>query len=266
MTVRRLIAGNWKMNGLRDQALAYVSSLVERLDALPPGLELLICPPASLLWGMAERLSHSRLWQSQLWLGGQDCHWHQTHGAYTGEISARMLYDVGCRFVIVGHSECRRAGKAHDLLLADKITAAQGAGLCPILCVGSDEEEPLQAWSIVSRQLVQGCSNLSSSALDLSGSVTPNRSLVVAYEPVWAIGSGRTPEVADIDSMCRHVRLWLTEHLGHVLDPGAVRLLYGGSVTAANAPEILSVTDGVLVGSVSLSPDEFWAIAASAPG
>lgn len=279
MTRRRLIAGNWKMNGLRNDALSYASTLSRRLSQqlgqLSPLRDILICPPASLLWPLGDLLADSPLWLTRLWLGGQDCH-SQTHGAYTGEISAPMLYDAGCRFVIIGHSERRRANGETDRLIACKIAAAQAAGLCPIICVGSDEEHFHRSKQAVARQLAGAFSQGNTS--DLPEGIMPEKAspdkaspsknlsrddpggIVIAYEPVWAIGSGRTPELSEIAEMCDYIRQQLADH---VVDSHAVRLLYGGSVSARNTADILSVTDGLLVGGASLSPDEFWAIATS---
>jgi triosephosphate isomerase len=246
---RPLIAGNWKMNGRQADGLTLARALVER--ALHDGLaaELLICPPATLLLLIAELLNGT-----PVALGAQDCH-PKPSGAHTGDIAAPMLADAGCSYVIVGHSERRAGHHEGDGLVREKASAALAAGLTPIVCLGETEAErdAGQALAVVERQL----------AGSLPKGVEAAR-LVVAYEPIWAIGTGRTPTTTDIEAVHRHLRRGLT---GLVAEPERVRLLYGGSVKKSNAREILALgnVDGALVGGASLNAEEFWAIAATCP-
>jgi triosephosphate isomerase len=242
MQRRRLIAGNWKMNGLRSDGLALARALAERTAKTAPGAELLVCPPATLVAPVAEALRGG-----PVALGGQDCHTDPS-GAHTGDIAAEMLADLGCRYVIVGHSERRANHGESDILVRRKAEAALRAGLVPIICVGETETERMrgEAPRIVERQL-QG------SLPDAAGP----ENAVLAYEPVWAIGTGRTATAQDVAEMHAHIR-------GLLGGKGAgLRILYGGSVKAANAAELLALedVDGALVGGASLKLEEFWAIA-----
>jgi triosephosphate isomerase len=238
---RRIVAGNWKMNGLRADGVARAGALAERTRALPKGLacELVLCPPATLLAAV-----HAVLEGSGIALGGQDCH-AEPRGAYTGDISAEMLADAGCTHVILGHSERRRLHGETSAAINAKLLAAVRAGLVPVVCVGETlaEREAGNAIDTVLRQLF----------LSLPEGAVPDR-LVAAYEPVWAIGTGRTATDADIVPMHRALRARL---------PAATPILYGGSVTSKNAAQILGLdeVDGALVGGASLEADEFWAIA-----
>lgn len=243
---RPLIAGNWKMNGLQADGLALARELARRA-AEPPACDLLICPPATLLIPISEAIAGS-----PLALGGQDCH-QAEKGAHTGDISAVMLADAGCRFVIVGHSERRGDHGESDAVVRAKAEAALAAGLTAILCLGEIEaaRERGETLAVVEGQLNDSMPEGASAA-----------NLVIAYEPVWAIGSGRTPTIEEIAAVHGHLRRKLQERMP---DGDRVRLLYGGSVKAANAAEILAVeeVDGALVGGASLKADEFWAIARS---
>ncbi|MBW8269115.1 triose-phosphate isomerase [Caldovatus aquaticus] len=244
--VRPLIAGNWKMHGLRADGLALARAVAEGARGLDA--ELVVCPPATLIAAVAEALAGT-----PVAVGGQDCHAREK-GPHTGDISAPMLADAGARYVIVGHSE-RRAGHGEtDAMVRAKAAAAFAAGLVPIVCVGESEAERLagQAEAVVTRQL--------------AGSLPEGfaaRGGVVAYEPVWAIGTGRTPTEADIAAMHGAIRA----HLARTAPEGAgVRLLYGGSVKPGNARAILAQpdVDGALVGGASLVAADFLAIAAAA--
>ncbi len=242
---RTLIAGNWKMNGLSADGWALADEIVR--GARAGGPELLVCPPATLIGLVAEALTGSAVA-----LGGQDCHADDS-GAHTGDVSAPMLADLGCRYVIVGHSE-RRAdhGESSETVCA-KAKAAQRAGLTAIVCVGETwaEREAGRTDAIVADQLRKSVPE---------GSTAAN--LVVAYEPVWAIGSGRTPTVAQVEDVHRLMR---RELAARVKDADGVRLLYGGSVKPSNARELLAVADvnGALVGGASLKAADFLAIAAA---
>ena len=246
---RPLIAGNWKMNGRQADGLTLARALAERAAREPPAADLLICPPATLLFLVAELLT-----DTPVALGAQDCH-AKPSGAFTGDIAAPMLADAGCSYVIVGHSERRAGHREDDALVRAKAAAAVAAGLTPIVCLGETEAErdAGQALAVVERQL----------AGSLPAGAEAAR-LVVAYEPVWAIGTGRTPTASDIEAVHRHLRRQLA---GRVAEPERVRLLYGGSVKKDNCAEILGLPEvnGALVGGASLKAEEFWAIAATCP-
>ena len=246
--LRKLVAGNWKMNGLRSDGLALARELARRATATAPGCDLLVCPPATLLSAAAAALAGSGIA-----LGGQDCHARQS-GAHTGDLSAAMLRDAGCSHVILGHSERRTDHHEGDALVRAKLAAAREAGLVGILCVGetAQQRDAGEALAVVSRQL--------------AGSLPPGldaAQVVVAYEPVWAIGTGRTPTPSDVAAMHAHLR---AELAGKIADPASVRLLYGGSVKPGNARSLLHVgdVDGALVGGASLDAGDFWAIAEAA--
>jgi triosephosphate isomerase len=250
---RKLIAGNWKMNGLHQEGLGLARELAHRLVAAHRAAgehlacDLLICPPATLLITLAEALTGSGIL-----LGGQDCH-AATKGAHTGDLAAEMLEDSGCSHVIVGHSERRSNHGEGDAVVRGKAIAARRAGLVAIICVGESEAERNagSAREIVARQL--------------AGSIPEGMdaaNLVVAYEPVWAIGTGRTATVGDVAEMHAHIR---AEVAGRVAAPEQLRILYGGSVKPSNAAELLAVdnVDGALVGGASLVAGDFWDIARS---
>jgi triosephosphate isomerase (TIM) len=246
--VRKLIAGNWKMNGLRADGTALARALVERVRGEQAGGDLVLCPPATLLMAVAEVIRGS-----PIALGAQDCH-SEAKGAHTGDISAVMLRDAGCQYVILGHSERRSDHHELDALIRAKVTAALAAGLVPIVCIGETaaERDRGEALAVVARQLA-------GSLPDSIGS----KPLVIAYEPVWAIGAGRTPTTADVAAVHAHIRRALA---GKLADAEATPILYGGSVKPGNAAELLSVAnvDGALVGGASLVADDFWAIATAA--
>ena len=240
--MRKLAAGNWKMNGLAE-GLAEVRALI---DALPrDACEVLLCPPATLLSRMAEVAAGSAVM-----LGGQDCH-AQISGAHTGDISAQMLRDAGAGHVILGHSERRADHGESDQMVRAKVDAALAAGLVAIVCVGETEtqRDAGQTLDIIGAQL--------------DGSL-PTRataeSLVVAYEPVWAIGTGRTPSLEEVADVHRFIRAAMVERYGEA--GRAMRLLYGGSVKPANAAAIFAVpdVDGALVGGASLKAADFGPI------
>jgi triosephosphate isomerase (TIM) len=246
--VRPLVAGNWKMNGLKA-AMAEIAAMHDAVGRGDSGAaEIAICPPATLVVTAAQALTGGKIA-----LGGQDCH-ARTSGAFTGDISAEMLRDAGCAYVILGHSE-RRAGCGEcDADVKAKAQAALAAGLTAIVCVGETrvQRDAGEALAVVSGQ-VRG---------SLPEGATPDN-LVIAYEPVWAIGTGLTPTAADVAAMHQMIRLLLRELMG---DAGArVRILYGGSVKPANARELLGLpnVDGALVGGASLKAADFMAIAAA---
>ena len=239
---RRLVVGNWKMNGRLTSGLVLTRDVVQKAEAKKPlPYDVVLCPPACLLWPVNEAVVGT-----PVHLGGQDCH-YATHGAFTGDISAAQLADLGCRYVILGHSERRQGHNESNELIAQKVEAAQLAGLTAILCVGETAEQ-LAAGStaeIISRQVKES----------LPKNVR-HGSLIVAYEPVWAIGSGQQPSPSDIAAVHKIIR----KAIGAAGE--ATQVIYGGSVTPANAATVLaeSEVDGVLVGSASLNADGFWAI------
>ena len=243
--MRKLAAGNWKMNGLAA-ALSEIAALNAAHPA--PGCEMLLCPPATLLAQMnwAAR-------GSSLKLGGQDCH-PDASGAHTGDISAAMLRDAGAAYVILGHSERRADHGETDALVKAKAQAAWAAGLIPVICIG----ETLTQHDAGTTLDIIG-SQLDGSLPDHMTAAT----LVLAYEPVWAIGTGRTPTIPQIAEVHAFLRARLTTHLG--TEAAGVRILYGGSVKPSNAAEIFAVphVDGALVGGASLKAVDFGAIVAA---
>ena len=243
-----LIAGNWKMNGLLGESIERVGALAARVAAGPPHCDIAVFPPATLLRPIADALN-----DSAIALGGQDCHAARA-GAHTGDVSAEMLADAGCRYVIVGHSE-RRHGES-DVLVRSKAEAVHRAGLVAVVCLGESEaqRDAGEALAVVESQLA-GSLPASVSAADT----------VIAYEPVWAIGTGRTPSLDEIAEVHAHLRRLLCGRLGK--EGRELRLLYGGSVKPANAAGILAADEvnGALVGGASLAVDDFWAICRSCP-
>jgi triosephosphate isomerase len=243
--MRKLAAGNWKMNGLKPDGLALAKELAARAGREKLGCELLICPPATLLHPVSEALTGSAVA-----LGAQNCH-AQEKGAHTGEISAAMLKDAGCAYVILGHSERRAEQSESDAEVRAKVVAARKAGLIAIVCIGETlaERDAGQTLAVVASQL-QGSLPEGLGAAEL----------VIAYEPVWAIGTGRTPTNAQVAEVHAHIRRLLATRMR---DPADTRILYGGSVKPANARELMGVAnvDGALVGGASLIAEDFWAIA-----
>lgn len=247
MAPRALIAGNWKMNLDRETAEALASALANEVRGVD--VELAVCPPSVYV-----HLVGAALGASGVALGAQDCH-TQESGAHTGDVSPEMLADLGCTYVIVGHSERRADHGEDDAAVRAKAQAARRAGLVPIVCVGETEAErdAGKALEVVERQ-VRG-----SVPDGLDGG-----SLVVAYEPVWAIGTGRTPTAADVAAVHAHIRKTLGDVTG---DAENVRLLYGGSVKPGNASDLMAVANvnGALVGGASLKADDFLGIAKVTP-
>jgi triosephosphate isomerase len=241
--VRALIAGNWKMNG-RQEAAAELVKIINGARAV--AADLLVCPPATLIAGFAALARGTAVA-----IGAQDCH-AEPAGAFTGDISAEMLKDAGATSVIVGHSERRIHHRETDADVRAKASAARRAGLAAIICIGETgpEREAGRTIAVVSGQLDGSLPE----AVDGQG-------VVIAYEPVWAIGSGRTPTTRDIAEVHGVIRQRLTARCGAVGQ--GVRIIYGGSVKPANAREILQVenVNGALVGGASLKAEEFLAIA-----
>lgn len=240
------IVGNWKMNGTR--AMLAEARAIDRAAARFPSVDVALAPPFTLIAAMSEAVE-------TIGVGGQDCH-AKPSGAFTGDVSAPILADAGASFTIVGHSERRAMHGETDADVRAKAEAAQAAGLSVILCVGETEQERDSGKAV---EIVTG---------QVSGSVPQGENAVatlsIAYEPVWAIGTGRVPSVADVGEMHRALRARLVEIYG---DAGAeVRILYGGSVNAGNAAELLAADDvgGALVGGASLTAESFSAIIGAA--
>ena len=247
---RPMVTGNWKMHGSRAAAARLVGELIAR-DVGSGDVEVVICPPFTYLAEIGRRLR-----DTAIGLGAQDVCAEEA-GAHTGEISAAMLADVGCRYVIVGHSERRAMYGDADILVARKFVAAQRHGLVPILCVGEslEERERGATHAVVTRQLeavlgVTGVSGLAAS--------------VIAYEPVWAIGTGRTAEPRQAQEVHALIRGRIAEKDARI--SASLRVLYGGSVKASNAAELFAMADvdGGLIGGASLQADEFGKICAAA--
>ena len=245
-TARRpLVAGNWKMNGLTT-SLAELDRMIAAAPRLAPKVDLMVCPPATLMAACAARAAGSALA-----IGGQDCH-AEASGAFTGDISAEMLKDAGASAVIVGHSERRSLHHESDADVRAKALAARRAGLMAVVCVGESRDE-----RVAGRTLDVVGAQIAGSLPDGTAAQT----LVVAYEPVWAIGTGLTPTPADVAEVHGFIRGKLVKRFGAAGE--GMRILYGGSVKPSNAKELMAVADvdGALVGGASLKADEFLAIA-----
>jgi len=238
--MRQLIAGNWKMNGLTAQATAIASPL---RDVAGLSCDLLVCPPFTQLVAVAQALAGSAVA-----VGGQDCH-TAPNGAHTGDISAPMLRDAGATWVILGHSERRQNHGETDELVREKVLAATEAGLTPIVCVGETVDQR------------QGGAETEVVGWQLAGSLPKPFAGVIAYEPVWAIGTGKHATAQDVATMHAFIREELVRQFGEA--GRELRILYGGSVNPANAATLLAVPDvgGALVGGASLRPEDFLAIA-----
>ncbi len=245
---RFLVAGNWKMNGLRDESQALARRLLDLVAADgAPECDMLVCPPSILIGPVGATIR-----DTAISLGAQDCH-PDGAGAHTGDISASMIADSGCAYVIVGHSERRADHGEDDTLVRAKAEAALDAGLTPIICIGETlaERDAGRAVDVVLGQLKGSLPDAATAA-----------NAVIAYEPVWAIGTGRTPTGDDIAEVHDALRAGLK---GRISGADAVRILYGGSVKPDNASEILAIqnVNGALVGGASLKADDFWGICQS---
>src|SRR6267154_4370105 len=247
--IRPLIAGNWKMNGLKA-SLAEFEAMLAGAGPLAGKADLLVCPPATLITAFADKARGSKLA-----VGAQDCH-PKVSGAHTGDLSAEMLADAGAAAIIVGHSERRAEHGESDALVRQKAEAAWRAGLTAIVCIGETQKQrdAGQALDICRGQL------------DLSlPDQARSDNLVVAYEPVWAIGTGLTPTVGDVEQIHRFIRDLLIVRFN---DEGArIRILYGGSVKPSNAAELMAVANvnGALVGAAGLKLLAFFGLAAAVP-
>ncbi len=240
-----LIVGNWKMNGLMRDARDLTAQLVEFTTNTASNCEIVLCPPFPYL-----NLVNNHLVGSSITLGAQDCH-HQSSGAFTGDTSASMLADVGCKYVIVGHSERRQGHGESNSMVKPKASAAHASDLTPIICIGENlaERNAGKTIEVLTSQLENSIPE---------GATFENT--VIAYEPVWAIGTGNTAEPKDLETVYQSLRELLTKLIA---GGESARILYGGSVKPSNASQILQIKNigGLLVGGASLIADDFWAIA-----
>jgi len=247
-TIRPLIAGNWKMNGLKA-SMAEFEAMLAGASKVVGKADLLVCPPVTLIAAFAEKSRGS------IAIGGQDCH-PKPSGAHTGDVSAEMLADAGASAVLVGHSERRADHGESDELVRQKAEAAWRAGLTAIVCIGETQQQR------DSGQTLQICRGQLDGSLP-DGAHSDN--LVVAYEPVWAIGTGLTPTAGDVEQIHHFIREFLTERFNG--EGAKIRILYGGSVKPSNSRELMAVNDvnGALIGGASLKAVDFLAIAADCP-
>jgi triosephosphate isomerase (TIM) len=247
--IRPLIAGNWKMNGLKASSAEF-EAMIAGAPALAAKADLLVCPPATLIAGFADKAKGTKVA-----VGAQDCH-PKASGAHTGDLSAEMLADVGAGAIIVGHSERRADHGESDALVRQKAEAVWRAGLTAIVCIGETQKQRDTG------QTLDICGGQLKGSLP-DGATAAN--LVVAYEPVWAIGTGLTPTTQDVEQVHRFIRGVLTERFK--AEGGRIRILYGGSVKPSNARELMAVANvnGALIGGASLKAADFLAIAAGCP-
>jgi triosephosphate isomerase len=248
--IRPLIAGNWKMNGLKSSLAEFEAMLAGASDVAAKA-DLLVCPPATLIADFAQRARGA----TTLAVGAQDCH-TKPSGAHTGDLSAEMLADAGARAIIVGHSERRADHGETDIEVRQKAEAVWRAGLTAIVCIGETQHQRDQGQTL---DICRGQLNVSLP----DGARSDN--LVVAYEPVWAIGTGLTPTTQDVEQIHRFIRELL---IARFKGEGAkIRILYGGSVKPSNAAELMAVSNvnGALVGGASLKAADFLAIARGCP-
>jgi len=243
--MRKLIAANWKMNGLRANSTDLVKSIVANASSASFKLpDILLCPPSLLISNVIEYCR-----QSEVMVGGQDCHWNKS-GAHTGDVSPLLLSDFGCSHVILGHSERRSDHLESNAVVRKKSDSAINSGLIPIICLGEakSERQSAQTEAVLQKQISESLPNIQS-----------RLSFVIAYEPLWAIGTGEVPTLEEIKETHAFIRNAVSKIYGTSDD---LRILYGGSVKPSNSGEILSIegVDGALVGGASLSQDDFWQI------
>lgn len=248
MARKKLIAGNWKMNGRLADGIDLAKGIAAEVKSLgKPQCEFLVCPPFTILSAVKKALRGAKVA-----LGAQDCHFNEK-GAHTGDISPLMLTDIGCSYVILGHSERRADHFESNELINKKAVAAHKAGLKTVICIGETLEQRDSGKTIdVCKEQILGSVPDDSTATDT----------VIAYEPVWAIGTGKTPTAADVEEVHAAVRKVLAKKLGKG-NANKMRILYGGSVKPSNAKEFLSLpdVDGALIGGASLKVEDFMAIA-----
>ncbi|MBE6458273.1 MAG: triose-phosphate isomerase [Alphaproteobacteria bacterium] len=248
MARKKLIAGNWKMNGLTADGVALAKGIATEVKALgKPQCEFLVCPPFTLLSAVKKSLRGAKVA-----LGAQDCHFN-VKGAHTGDISPLMLTDLGCSYVILGHSERRADHGESNELVCKKAVAAHQAGLKAVICIGEtlEQRDAGKTIDVCTQQILGSVPDNATSA-----------NTVIAYEPVWAIGTGKTPTAQDVEDVHAAVRKVLAKKLGKG-NANKMRILYGGSVKPSNAKEFLSLpdVDGALIGGASLKVEDFIAIA-----
>ncbi len=245
---RQLVAGNWKMNTNLKSASELAAGLAEKLQQDLSGVEVAICPPAPYLSAVSAAIAGS-----VIKLGGQDCSFEEP-GAFTGEVAPEMLLDFGCRYVILGHSERRQYHQETDKVVNHKVHMALKKGLHVILCVGEklEEQQAGTTEAVLERQMTGSLASVTNDDL---------AKVVVAYEPVWAIGTGKTATPAEAEKSHVFLRHWVANRYNPQIAE-TLRILYGGSVKAANALELLQMPniDGALVGNASLKVDQFWPI------
>ena len=248
--IRPLIAGNWKMNGLKSSQAEFEAMLAGASEVAAKA-DLLVCPPATLIAAFAKQARGSKT----LAIGAQDCH-PKASGAHTGDISAEMLADAGAAAIIVGHSERRADHGETDVLVRQKAEAVWRAGLTAIVCIGETQHQRDAGQTL---DICRGQLNLS------LPDAARSDNLVVAYEPVWAIGTGLTPTVGDVEQIHRFIREFLMARFSS--EGARIRILYGGSVKPTNARELMAVSNvnGALVGGASLKAADFLAIASGCP-
>lgn len=246
MPTQKLIVANWKMNGSLASIREYGSELAKRMEELQDPVHIVVAPPFPYLMFMAGRLV-----PAGINLAAQDCSAIPGNGAYTGDVSAAMLKDIGCRYVIVGHSERRHHFHDDNATIAEKVKAVLSAGLIPILCVGETlaEKEAGKTEKIVKAQLDAVFKELKNA-----------QDLVIAYEPVWSIGTGQLPTTMEIRTICSYIQAYIQKM------NFSAQVLYGGSVNGENARDILHLEgiDGLLVGGASLTVATFWPIVMAA--
>ncbi len=250
MARKMLIAGNWKMNGLSADSVALASEIKVAVKAKKRNCEFLVCPPFTMLTTVKKSLRGVKVA-----LGAQDCHFNEK-GAHTGDVSPVMLVDAGCSYVILGHSERRADHGESNELVCKKAEAANKVGLKTIICIGEtlQQRDAGETIDVCSKQVMGSVPNNATAA-----------NTVIAYEPVWAIGTGKTPTAQDVEDVHAAVRKVLAKKLGKA-QANKMRILYGGSVKPSNAKEFLSLpdVDGALIGGASLKSADFMAIADNA--
>ena len=249
--MKYLIAGNWKMNGTPGSAEALAGGLAAKSGISAAHADVVLCPPSPLLTTVANVIG-----QGMIGLGAQDCHANEK-GAHTGDISAALLKEIGCGYVIVGHSERRADHGETDAMVKAKAAAALKAGLTPIICVGETEaqREKGETAAVIARQVKGSIPDAATAA-----------NAVVAYEPVWAIGTGKTATTADIAEVHAQIR-GVVKSAHPAIKSDELRILYGGSVKGSNAAAILATAgvNGALVGGASLDLEDFWKIITACP-
>lgn len=250
MARKKLIAGNWKMNCLQEEGLSLAKAVAAKVKAQKWDCDFLICPPFTLLTSIKKCLRGTKIA-----LGAQDVHFAEK-GAHTGDISPLMLKDAGCTYTLIGHSERRVDHFESNDLICKKAIAAHNAGLNTVICIGETGAERDAG------KTIKVCQE------EINGSVPDNataKNTVIAYEPIWAIGTGKTPTAADVQEVHAAIRKALSKKLGKAV-ANKMRILYGGSVKPANAKELLLLpdVDGALIGGASLKAEDFIAIAVNA--